>query len=317
MSEANDWLWDILICPECGGPLARGSAESEIACGNQACGYRSRREGRLFDLLPRELDRHQAAEHEFRATVLERYAAAAGWLDASGLTQFQQLNILTNYPFTTQFAFFRDRFVKEHRLAGRGLEIGGATGEASGFIKLFYPDTEMVTCDVAPVNVRYGAQLADLLHLQTDYFVMADAERLPFRPASFDFLFSSGMLHHLGDIRRGLQKGYDTLKPGGRWYVVNELSIGSLFRLYWNSRWGKKGSQARERGVRENSYTFQEWQAFFEEQGFRILDSRFDRSPASAASWPDQVYYAIVSRLPIALIKMGIPCNVSFVLERA
>ena len=99
--------------------------------------------------------------------------------------------------------------------------------------------------------------------------------------------------------------------------MVNELSIGSLFRLYWNSRWGKKGKQALERGVRENSYTFQEWRAFFEEQGFRILASSFDRSPASASSWPDQVYYAIVSRLPIALIKMGIPCNVSFVLERA
>jgi SAM-dependent methyltransferase len=317
MKEGRDWLWDILACPECDGALAPGPDEGAIVCGNPSCGYRSTRNGRIYNLLPRELDPHQAAEHSFRLEVYERLAGAAPGMDDGQLLRFQLFNILTNYPFTNQYVFFRDHFFRNHHLAGRGLEIGGSTGEASGFIKLFYPETEMVTSDVAPINVTMAAHLAELFRFGTDYFVLADAERLPFRPASFDFIFSSGMLHHLGDLPRGLQRGRQALKPGGRWYVVNELAIGSLFRLFWNSRWGGKGREARERGVRENSYALQEWKSFIEEQGFQIVDCQFQRTPRPRVNWLHTAYHSLVSRLPASLLKLGIPCEVCFVLEKS
>jgi SAM-dependent methyltransferase len=249
--------------------------------------------------------------------ALARWAEVARGMDDADLDRFQLLNVLTYYAFPAQYIFFRECFVKRYHLGGRGLELGGATGESSGFIKLFYPETQMVTTDVAPVNVTLALQMADLLRFGTDYFVMADAERLPFRPSSFDFIFSSGMLHHLGNIERGLQQGYEVLKPGGHWYIVGEPSIAAPFRLFWNSRWGAGGRQSRATGVREKSYALQDWEVFFQRQRFRMVDLWFRRDPELAMSWPYAMYYTIIGRLPVKLLKMGIPCSVGFVLEKA
>lgn len=53
--------------------------------------------------------------------------------------------------------------------------------------------------------------------------VQADAEALPFAPASFDFVMSIGVLHHLPDTGRALRALVPFAKPGGRVHVY----------LYW------------------------------------------------------------------------------------
>lgn len=59
--------------------------------------------------------------------------------------------------------------------------------------------------------------------------IQADAERLPFRPESFDFVMSVGVLHHLPDPERALGRLVEFVKPGGRLHVY----------LYWQppQRW--------------------------------------------------------------------------------
>lgn len=230
---------------------------------------------------------------------------------------FTGLNYLTSYPFVSEYKYFRDDFSKRYTITGRGLEIGGATGHASGFLKLFYPEIEIVTSDVAPINVLLAEEIAEFVGFETDYFVMADAERAPFLPNTFDFIFSSAMLHHLGDLPRALQKGHSLLKPNGLWYAINELSIGAIPRLLWNSRWGEKGRHSRLTGVHENSYTLEEWRTYFERAGFRIIDMHFHRDPNhKLRDWSRSLYYAVISKMPLAIIKMGIPCEVCYVLEK-
>jgi hypothetical protein len=130
-------------------------------------------------------------------------------------------------------------------------------------------------------------------------------------------MFSSGMLHHLGDIQRALAGGYALLKPGGRWYIVNELSIGSIARSFWNSSWGEKGKWAEKTGIRENSYTLREWLHFFEQQNFQILEVHFHRNTKhKLLNWSRAAYYAFISKLPSLFMKMGVPCEVNFVLEK-
>ncbi len=317
MASEPSWIWDLLACPECGGALVADAADGQAVCTNAACGFRSVYTGRRFNLLPRALDQHQQAEHDWRAAHYARLRRTVPQMSAAQFKAFRLLDALTYYSFTSQFAFFRDYFAKRYRLQGYGLEIGGASGQFSGFIKLFYPATKLITSDVAPVNVTMAEELSDFAHFDTDYFVMADAERLPFRPGSFDFLCSSGMLHHLGDLGRALAQGHRLLKPGGRWYIVNELSIGALPRLFWNSRLGQKGQWAHKTGIRENSYTLAEWRSAFTSQGFRIVDQHFHRDPKhKLLSWPRALYYAAIAKLPEVLIRAGIPCEVNFVLEK-
>ena len=271
----------------------------------------------MLDLLPRELDRYQKSEHDFREAIQQLSASRFPWMDEKQLTTFLLLDYLASYPFTSQYFFFKEYFSKKYQLRGRGLEIGGAMGQASGLIKLFYPDTEMVSSDVAPINITSGEKFSGLVGLDTDYFVMADAERLPFLPGSFDFLFSSGMLHHLGNLPRALEKGYAALKPDGVWYIVNELSIGSAARLFWNSRFGQKGRHGSSTGIRERSYTYKEWQQFFEDAGFRIVDTYFHRNPKhKLINWSRSLYYAVISKIPTSLIRWGIPCEVCYVLDK-
>jgi ubiquinone/menaquinone biosynthesis C-methylase UbiE/uncharacterized protein YbaR (Trm112 family) len=59
--------------------------------------------------------------------------------------------------------------------------------------------------------------------------VQADAERLPFEPGTFDFVMSVGVLHHLPDPQRALERIAPMARPGGHVHVY----------LYWvpEQRW--------------------------------------------------------------------------------
>jgi SAM-dependent methyltransferase len=81
-----------------------------------------------------------------------------------------------------------------HGVANKGdsfsvLDVGAASGDMGAAIRRLYPRASVTSLD-------YRAQ-----HLTqaTDPKVVADAFRLPFRPASFDFVFSSLFLHHFTD----------------------------------------------------------------------------------------------------------------------
>jgi SAM-dependent methyltransferase len=315
--DSTDWILDIVCCPECGSDLQTGSNPSRISCQSHNCDFCTSREGPFLDLLPEKLDRFQKAENQIRSKSIESLEITFDRLEKSDLKTLNLVDIITDFRFTSQFRFFRDYFFPRHRLSGRGLEIGGAAGQQSGFIRLFYPDTEVVTSDIAPINMAVALELAELLRFRTDYFVLANAERLPFKPDSFDFLFSSGMLHHLGNPVQGILAAKSALKPGGKWYIVNELSIGSLPRLFWNSRYGQKGRWGIQAGVHEKSYRLTEWKQMFEENGFSICEIHFHRvAQHKLLSWPRAAYYAFISRLPELFIRLGLPCEVNFVLEK-
>lgn len=51
-------------------------------------------------------------------------------------------------------------------------------------------------------------------------FANADAERLPVRDDSVDFIYSHGVLHHTPDTAKAVQELHRALKPGGRVVVM-------------------------------------------------------------------------------------------------
>ena len=56
-------------------------------------------------------------------------------------------------------------------------------------------------------------------HLPNVAFVQADLKRLPLEPASFDFVFSIGVMHHDADTRAVFDAVAKLVKPGGRYSV--------------------------------------------------------------------------------------------------
>jgi SAM-dependent methyltransferase len=56
-------------------------------------------------------------------------------------------------------------------------------------------------------------------HLPSAFFVQADLKHLPFEPASFDFVFSIGVMHHDANTRAVFDAVAKMVKPGGRYSV--------------------------------------------------------------------------------------------------
>jgi SAM-dependent methyltransferase len=69
------------------------------------------------------------------------------------------------------------------------LDIGAASGDMGAAIQRRYPRAQVTSLDYK----------CDHLAQAADPKLVADAFRLPFRPSSFDFVFSSLFLHHFSD----------------------------------------------------------------------------------------------------------------------
>jgi SAM-dependent methyltransferase len=97
---------------------------------------------------------------------------------------------------------------------------------------------------------RHGARVTDvdlsIGHLQLAQenfalrglpgrFVQHDAERLPFDDASFDLVYSNGVLHHTPDTARLIAEIHRVLRPGGR--VIVMVYAESSFHFWYRQVW--------------------------------------------------------------------------------
>ena len=69
------------------------------------------------------------------------------------------------------------------------LDVGAASGDMGACIRQWYPLSEVTSLDYEKSHLARAAEPR----------VVADAFRLPFRPASFDYVFCSLFLHHFQD----------------------------------------------------------------------------------------------------------------------
>jgi len=88
------------------------------------------------------------------------------------------------------------------REANLSLNCGCGTGVQSNIFR------SSIGIDISFNNVRSVVIAGGL-------GVVADMESLPFRDDTFDAVYGFGILHHLGDIRRGVSEATRVLKKGG------------------------------------------------------------------------------------------------------
>ena len=69
------------------------------------------------------------------------------------------------------------------------LDIGAASGDTGRYLSHAFPHAQITSLDYNEVNVEEASPPK----------LIADAFKLPFAPASFDFVFSSLFLHHFAD----------------------------------------------------------------------------------------------------------------------
>lgn len=109
-------------------------------------------------------------------------------------------------PYIRDFARFEE---------GRGkrvLEIG--VGAGTDFVQWARSGAELTGVDLTAAGVELTRERLALEGLHADVRV-ADAERLPFPDASFDLVYSYGVLHHSPDTPRAIAEVRRVLRPGG------------------------------------------------------------------------------------------------------
>lgn len=101
------------------------------------------------------------------------------------------------------------------QLAGlRVLDAGCGGGRYSGICG------ETAATVIGADHTRAVDKAAELCrHLDHVHFVQADLKQLPLEPASFDFVFSIGVMHHDADTRAVFDAVAQLVKPGGRYSV--------------------------------------------------------------------------------------------------
>lgn len=111
----------------------------------------------------------------------------------------------------------------------RVLDIGCGTGSFLVLLKRHYQDVEAAGIDPDPKALRRAKMKVE----RAGVSVQLDegfADELPYKDASFDYVFSSFMFHHLEqqDREETLREAIRVLKPGGAFYLLDfEMQNGS------------------------------------------------------------------------------------------
>lgn len=142
----------------------------------------------------------------FREVDEDRYGSYAPWLpDAAGF----------------------DRF------AGRRLlEIG--CGMGTDLARFARGGADVHAIDLTPRHLAIARQRL-LNDRRIVKVVRSDAETLPFADATFDVVYSFGVIHHTPGIRQAVAEIHRVIKPGGR-AIVAVYHRNSLFYLAWLAR---------------------------------------------------------------------------------
>jgi SAM-dependent methyltransferase len=110
-------------------------------------------------------------------------------------------------PYLADFAKFADGSGKDV------LEIG--VGMGADHLEWARARPRSLTgIDLTPRAIDFTRKRLEL-HAQTSDLRIADAEKLPFDDASFDLVYSWGVLHHTTDTPRAIQEVLRVLRPGG------------------------------------------------------------------------------------------------------
>jgi SAM-dependent methyltransferase len=182
---------ELLACPACASPLA-----ADWSC--RGCGARYDAPDGIPNLrLPGD----------------ERTDAVRRFYERAPFPGYAQADTLRALHLRAERSAFARRL--NHAIAGdaRIVEVGCGTGQMC--LYLARADRVVVGADLTRASLALGADAARRFGLDRVLFVETDLRRPGLRAASFDVVFTSGVLHHTPDPRLSFAHLARLARPGG------------------------------------------------------------------------------------------------------
>jgi SAM-dependent methyltransferase len=108
------------------------------------------------------------------------------------------------------------------------LVAGCGTGREAAITASRFPDSNVTAIDISESSLAYAEARCRALGLDRIEFRLLDLHRAGELGKRFDFITSSGVLHHLPDPEAGWAKLVEVLKPGGGMHVMLYSKVGRL-----------------------------------------------------------------------------------------
>ena len=144
--------------------------------------------------------------------------------------------IWVNSPVRTLVQMRETSWFKQVRPLRPGkvcLEIGCGCGVGSKLISRTFLPGRVDAIDIDPAMIDLALQRRRRLRKHQMFFLVADAQHLPYGDASFDAVFNFGIIHHLEDWEQGIREIARVLVKGGTLYfeeIYPPLYANPLFR---------------------------------------------------------------------------------------
>lgn len=112
-------------------------------------------------------------------------------------------------------------------------------------------------------------------------YLRAEAEHLPFAPASLDLITCRVAAHHFADVRAFVQSSAAALRPGGQLLISDHIGLEDPELDQFMDRFERWRDPSHVR-----AYSYAEWRAFCAEAGLSVVHTEDDqREPYEFASW--------------------------------
>lgn len=138
----------------------------------------------------------------------------------------------------------------------------------------------MIASDLTPRMLEKARAFIISQGITNAFFVVADAEQLPFLDATFDRVTCRIAPHHFPNVATAVRETARVLKPGGLFLLIDSIAPSDPMLDQFDNLVEKWRDPSHGR-----TYTAQEWFSFFAQAGLHIEHRELFRRTHNFADW--------------------------------
>ncbi|MEY2564256.1 MAG: hypothetical protein QOH88_2449 [Verrucomicrobiota bacterium] len=188
------------------------------------------------------------------------------------------------------------------------LEIGVGNGSHAQLLATYAKDFTGI--DLTDYGVKSTSKRIEIFGLKNARILQMNAEDLKFEDASFDFVWSWGVIHHSANTRQILKEIHRVLKPGGVFkamvyyrsfwsYYTYAVLLGIFKGYFFKGDSLHESAQRMTDGAIARSYSQREWRQELEDGGLQCQEIRIMGLKCAILPLPgSRLKYAILDKVP-------------------